>query len=146
MNHTNATLLWHLYGDNDDVGDDDDDNTDTDLQNGAASISMISSTIMVMIMMMTMIMMMMRMMMMQTKICRTVQHGWLQGGNWGREAAQLAGTWVTPQLTKICICICICVWCDDFTQLAKRSAFFFWRAPILSWPRILCSQVRMSKF
>ena len=31
--------------------------------------------------------MIMMIMLMQTKICRTVQHGWLQGGNWGREAA-----------------------------------------------------------
>ena len=27
-----------------------------------------------------------------------------------------------------------------------RGAFFAWRAPILSWPRIMCSQVRMLKF
>ena len=27
-----------------------------------------------------------------------------------------------------------------------RGAFFVWRAPILSWPRIMCSQVRMLKF
>ena len=27
-----------------------------------------------------------------------------------------------------------------------RAAFFAWRAPILSWPRIMCSQVRMLKF
>ena len=57
---------------------DDDDHDDKDLQVGAAS--MISVNFMI-IMMMTMIMMMMRMLMMQTKICRTVQHGWLQGGN-----------------------------------------------------------------
>ena len=30
--------------------------------------------------------------------------------------------------------------------LCARAAFFAWRAPILSWPRIMCSQVRMSKF
>ena len=29
---------------------------------------------------------------------------------------------------------------------ASRGAFFAWRAPILSWPRIMCSQVRMLKF
>ena len=28
----------------------------------------------------------------------------------------------------------------------SRGAFFAWRAPILSWPRIMCSQVRMLKF
>ena len=28
----------------------------------------------------------------------------------------------------------------------NRGAFFAWRAPILSWPRITCSQVRMLKF
>ena len=27
-----------------------------------------------------------------------------------------------------------------------RGAFFLWRALILSWPRIMCSQVRMLKF
>ena len=27
-----------------------------------------------------------------------------------------------------------------------KGAFFVWRAPILSWPRIMCSQVRMLKF
>ena len=27
-----------------------------------------------------------------------------------------------------------------------RGAFFAWHAPILSWPRIMCSQVRMLKF
>ena len=27
-----------------------------------------------------------------------------------------------------------------------RGAFFAWCAPILSWPRIMCSQVRMSGF
>ena len=27
-----------------------------------------------------------------------------------------------------------------------RGAFFAWRAPILSWPRIMCSQVHMLKF
>ena len=27
-----------------------------------------------------------------------------------------------------------------------RAAFFAWRVPILSWPRIMCSQVRMLKF
>ena len=27
-----------------------------------------------------------------------------------------------------------------------RAAFFVWRAPILSWPRITCSQVRMLTF
>ena len=27
-----------------------------------------------------------------------------------------------------------------------RGAFFAWRTPILSWPRIMCSQVRILKF
>ena len=31
-------------------------------------------------------------------------------------------------------------------QCALRAAFFAWRAPILSWPRIMCSQVRMLEF
>ena len=31
-------------------------------------------------------------------------------------------------------------------QIWTRGAFFAWRAPILSWPRIMCSQVRMLKF
>ena len=31
-------------------------------------------------------------------------------------------------------------------RFLTRGAFFAWRAPILSWPRIMCSQVRMLKF
>ena len=27
-----------------------------------------------------------------------------------------------------------------------RGAFFVWRAPIVSWPRIMCSQVRVLRF
>ena len=34
---------------------------------------------------------------------------------------------------------CICMY-------STTGAFFAWRAPILSWPRIMCSQVRMLKF
>ena len=30
--------------------------------------------------------------------------------------------------------------------ISDRGAFFAWRAPILSWPRIMCSQLRMLKF
>ena len=30
--------------------------------------------------------------------------------------------------------------------VSTRAAFFVWRAPILSWPRITCSQVRMLTF
>ena len=33
-----------------------------------------------------------------------------------------------------------------FTCIVYRAAFFAWRAPILSWPRIMCSQVRMLEF
>ena len=32
------------------------------------------------------------------------------------------------------------------SQSTSRGAFFAWRAPLLSWPRIMCSQVRMLKF
>ena len=35
---------------------------------------------------------------------------------------------------------------DSENLLRSRGAFFSWRAPILSWPRIMCSQVRMLKF
>ena len=31
-------------------------------------------------------------------------------------------------------------------EAKDRGAFFAWRAPILSWPRIVCSQVRMLIF
>ena len=34
----------------------------------------------------------------------------------------------------------------DIIIITARGAFFAWRAPILSWPRIMCSQVRMLKF
>ena len=32
---------------------------------------------------------------------------------------------------------------NNFDKSMYRGAFFVWRAPILSWPRIMCSQVRM---
>ena len=32
------------------------------------------------------------------------------------------------------------------TRTQARGAFFAWRAPIVSWPRIMCSQVRMLNF
>ena len=35
---------------------------------------------------------------------------------------------------------------DKIAKMLSRGAFFAWRAPILSWPRIMCSQVRMLKF
>ena len=34
----------------------------------------------------------------------------------------------------------------DKYQVWNRGAFFAWRAPILSWPRIMCSQVRVLNF
>ena len=34
----------------------------------------------------------------------------------------------------------------QFRVSNARGAFFAWRAPILSWPRIICSQVRMLEF
>ena len=36
--------------------------------------------------------------------------------------------------------------CHDVWHSSSRSAFFVWRAPIVSWPRIRCSQVGMLKF
>ena len=50
-------------------------------------------------------------------------------------------------------CLCLsCISCHDFLWFfsssfkKERGAFFAWRAPILSWPRTMCSQVRMLKF
>ena len=36
--------------------------------------------------------------------------------------------------------------CAKYALTFRRGAFFAWRAPILSWPRIMCSQVHMLKF
>ena len=38
------------------------------------------------------------------------------------------------------------IWRRPVAKTMYRGAFFAWRAPILSWPRIMCSQVRMLKF
>ena len=38
------------------------------------------------------------------------------------------------------------LWKIIFNVSCTRGAFFAWRAPILSWPRIMCSQVCILKF
>ena len=38
------------------------------------------------------------------------------------------------------------VYLSSYIALLSRGAFFAWRVPILSWPRIMCSQVHMLKF
>ena len=37
-------------------------------------------------------------------------------------------------------------WPGPFVHCYHRGTFFVWRAPIVRWPRIMCSQVRMLKF
>ena len=41
--------------------------------------------------------------------------------------------------------ICREIFCEFRFQIS-RGAFFVWRAPMLSWPRIMCSQVSLLKF
>ena len=38
-----------------------------------------------------------------------------------------------------------CIFSLTCSHPELRGAFFVWRAPIVSWPRIMCSQVRMLK-
>ena len=49
----------------------------------------------------------------------------------------------TPPLS--CVAFCPFVLVSEILH-GSRGAFFAWRAPILSWPRIMSSQVRMLKF
>ena len=72
---------------------------------------------------------------------------WLSDGIlfWGRLSCLLPGALTILTIMTILTLTILTCFGEAILLAASRGAFFAWRAHILSWPRIMCSQVRMLK-